>query len=75
MTGFDIQCRCFPVEFTGTSVCPKEAKTCDFGSVVDRCMIHFRLKRLTKPAGSYKQSYNLNFFFKEQVVFNVVQRI
>ena len=36
MTGFDIQCRCFPVEFACTSVCPKEAKRCDFGSVVDR---------------------------------------
>ena len=60
MTGFDIQCRCFPVEFTGTSVCPKEAKRCDFGSVTDQSMIHFRLKHLTKPAGSYKQSYNLN---------------
>ena len=44
MTGFDIQCRCLPVEFTGTSVSPKEAKMCDFGSVVDRSMIHFRLK-------------------------------
>ena len=60
MTGFDIQCRCFPVELACTSVCPKEAKRCDFGSVVDRSMIHFRLKCLTKPAGSYKQSYNLN---------------
>ena len=71
MTGFDIQCtgRCFPVEFTGTSVSPNEAKMCDFGSVVDRSMIrHFRLKIncLTKPAGSYKQSYNLNLFIKKQ---------
>ena len=61
MTGFYIQCRLFPVEFDGTSVCPKEAKTYDspFGIVADRSTIHFSLKRLTKPAGSYKQSYHL----------------
>ena len=66
MTGFDIECRCFPVEFTGTSVCPKKAKWCDFGSIADRSMIHFILKRLTKPAGSYKQNYNLKVFLKDR---------
>ena len=57
MTGFYIQRRFFPVEFTGTSVCPKEAKRYDstFGSIADR-------KRLTKPAGTYKQSYHLKVF-------------
>ena len=79
MTGFDIQCTsgCFPVEFTGTSVSPKEAKMCDFGSVVDRSMIHFRLKINVSQnlQAVNKQSYNLNLFIKKQVVFNVVQSI
>ena len=64
MTGFYIQRRFFPVEFAGTSVCPKEAKRYDstFGSLANRSMIHFSLKSLTKPAGSYKQSYHLKVF-------------
>ena len=64
MTGSDIQRRLFPIEFAGTSVCPKEAKRYDstFGSIADRSTIHFRLKRLTIPAGSYKQSYYLKVF-------------
>ena len=77
MTGFYIQRRFFPVEFAGTSVCPKEAKRYDstFGSIADRSMIHFSLKRLTKPAGSYKQSYILYHLkvLRKNVVFKVVQ--
>ena len=55
MTGFNIQRRLFPVEFASTSVRPKEGKRYEspFGSVADRSTIHFRLKRLTIPAGSY----------------------
>jgi len=73
LTGSYIQHRFFPVDFTGTSVCPKEAKKYDsaFGSVANPSRIHFSLKLLTKPAGSYKQSYHLKVFIK-QVVFNVV---
>ena len=66
MTGFDIQRRLFPVEFASTSVRPKEAKRYEspFGSVVDRSTIHFRLKRLTIPAGSYKKSCYLIVFLE-----------
>ena len=64
MTGFNIQRRLFPVEITSTSVRPKEAKRYDspFGSIADRSTIHFRLKRLTIPVGSYKKSYYLKVF-------------
>ena len=58
------------------SLRPKEAKRYEspFGSVADRSTIHFRLKRLTIPAGSYKKSCYLKGFLK-QVVFNAVQWI
>ena len=58
------------------SLCPKEAKRYEspFGSVAYRSTIHFRLKRLTIPAGSSKKSCYLKVFLK-QVVFNAVQWI
>ena len=64
MTGFNIQRRLFPVQFASTSVHPKEAKRYEspFGSVADWSTIHFRLKRLTIPAGSYKKSCYLKVF-------------
>ena len=48
------------------SLRPKEAKRYEspFGSVADRSTIHFRLKRLTIPAGSYKKSCYLKVFLK-----------
>ena len=66
MTGFNIQRRLFPAEFASTSVRPKEAKRYEspFGSVPDWSTIHFRLKRLTIPAGSYKKSCYLKVFLK-----------
>ena len=65
------------VEFGGTSICLKEVKSYDstFGSVAYQSTIHFSLKRLTKPAGSYKWSYILyhpKVFGKKNVVFKVV---
>ena len=61
---FLIQQRLFPVEFAGTPVSPKEVKRLDstFGSVADRSTIHVSFNHLTKPAGSYKQSYHLKVF-------------
>ena len=66
MTGFNIQRRLFPVEFASTSVHPKEAKRNEspFGSVANQSTIHFRLKRLTIPAASYKKSCYLKVFLK-----------
>ena len=54
----NIQYRFLPVEFAGTSICLKEVKIYDsaFGSLANQSKIHFSLKSLTKPTGSYKWS-------------------
>ena len=61
---FNIQCRFLPVGVCwnirlskGAAVAKSYDST--FGSIAARSTIHFSLKCLTKPAGSYKRSYIL----------------
>ena len=77
---FNIQCRFLPVGVRwniclskGTAVAKSYDST--FGSVATRSTIHFSLKCLTKPAGSYKRSYILYHLkvFRQNEVFKEVQ--
>ena len=66
LTGFYFQHRFFSSRVCWHTHLSKRSQKVrqHFGSVANRSTIHFSLKRLTKLAGSHKQSYHFKFFLK-----------